>query len=75
MGDIKSQNCNKYGIFVLKTNYGYQQHIYQEQSILRQIRNLEYWRMLLSGNSILFFSPKIVERFGKPDKDLFVTII
>ena len=32
----------EYGIFVLKTNSGLQQHIYQEQSILRQISNLEH---------------------------------
>ena len=32
----------EYGIFVLKTNSGLQQHTHQEQSILRQISNLEH---------------------------------
>ena len=44
MGGMKSQTCNnmlaEYGIFVLKTSCGFQQPIYQEQSILRQISNL-----------------------------------
>ena len=31
----------EYGLFMPKTNSGLQQHIHQEQSILRQISNLE----------------------------------
>ena len=45
-GAIKSQIAiilpTEYGIFVLKTNSGLQQHIYQKQSTLRQISNLEH---------------------------------
>ena len=61
-------------IFVLKTSCDFQQHIYQEQPILRQIKNLarklEYvtqWKL----NPTLF--QKIVEKFGKPNIDLFAT--
>ena len=64
----------EYGILILKTSCGFQQHIYQEQSILWQITNTEYWRMLLSGNYPALFQ-KIVEKFGKPDIDLFATRI
>ena len=61
----------EYGISALKTSFGFQQHICQEQSILRQISNLGYWRILLSGNSIRLFFNKIVEKFGKLDIDPF----
>ena len=64
-GDIKSQTCNnivcRIWDFMLKANSGLQQHIYQEQSILRQISNLEHQRMLLSGNSILLFFIKLLK--------------
>ena len=42
---------------------------------MRQISNLEYWRMLLSGNSILLFFVKFVEKCGTPGIDLFATRI
>ena len=62
MWDMKSQTFNNFACriwgFVLKTSCGFQQHIYQEQSILRQIISLVYWRMLLSGNRILLFFKK-----------------
>ena len=65
MGDIKSQTCNnivcRIWDFMLKTNSGLQQHIYQEQSILRQISILEHKKMLLSGNSILLFFITLLE--------------
>ena len=64
MGDI-SQTCNNiaYRIwdFCAKTNSGLQQHIYQEQSVLKQICNLEHQRMLQSGNSILLFFIKLLK--------------
>ena len=46
--------------FVIKTSCRFQQHIYQEQSILRYISSLEP-RMLLSGNSILLFFIKLLK--------------
>ena len=55
----------EYGIFMPKTNSGLQQHIHQEQSILKQISNLEHQRMLQSGNSILLFFTKLLENLEK----------
>ena len=55
----------EYGIFMPKTNSGLQQHIHQEQSILRQISNLEQQRMLQSGNSILLFFTKLLKNLEK----------
>ena len=53
----------EYGIFMPKTNSGLQQHIHQEQSILRQISNLEHQRMLQSGNSILLFFTNLLKNW------------
>ena len=65
MEDIKYQTHNnivcRIQDFMLKTNSGLQQHIYQEQSILRQKSNLEHQRMLLSENSILLFFIKLLK--------------
>ena len=66
MGDMKSQTgnniaCRIWDFCTKKHSCGFQRHIYQEQSILRQISNLEYWRMLLSGNSILLFFIKLLK--------------
>ena len=55
--------CNNIACRIWDFCCGFQQHIYQEQSILRQISNLQYWRMLLSENSVLLF-------FNKQQKDL-----
>ena len=55
----------EYGIFMPKTNSRLQQHIYQEQSILRQINNLKHQRTLLSGNSILLFFIKLLKNLEK----------
>ena len=56
----------EYGIFMPKTNSGLQQHIHQEQSILRQIRsNLEQCRGCYSGNSILLFFTKLLKNLEK----------
>ena len=65
----------EYGVLVLKTSCGFQQHIYQKQSKLRHISDKQHWRMLLSRNLILLFFQKMVEKFRKPDKDLFATRI
>ena len=43
MGEIKSQTLSaEYDIFMSKINSGLQQHIYQEQSILKEISNPEH---------------------------------
>ena len=55
----------EYGIFMPKTNSGLQQHIHQEQSILRQISNLEHQMMLQSGNSILPFFTKLLRNLER----------
>ena len=55
----------QYGIFMPKTNSGLQQHIHQELSMLRQISNLEQYRMLQSGNSILLFFTKLLKILEK----------
>ena len=64
----------KCGIFVLKTDCGFQQHIFQEESILRQITNLEYWKMLLTANSILLIFKKLLKSLEN-QTDLFATTI
>ena len=68
-GNIKAQTCNnivcRIWDFTLKTNSGLQQLIYQEQSILRQICNLERQRMPLSGNSILLFFIKLLKHLER----------
>ena len=52
---------------------GFQQYIYQEeQSILRQISNLEYWRMLLSGNSILLFFIKFLKNL---ENQIYISLL
>ena len=61
----------EYGIFMPKTNSRLQQHIHQEQSILRQISNLEHLEWEL--NPALFH--KIAEKFVKADIYLFNTTI
>ena len=57
----------EYGIFMSKTNSesGLQQHIHQEQSILRQISNVEHQRMLLSGKPIQPFFIKLLKNLEK----------
>ena len=42
----------EYVVFALKTNCGSHQHTHQVKIIQRQASNLQYYRMLLNGNSI-----------------------